>query len=294
MNDIASEIDNATSSVHAAMFYVEPYSTNKVIDALERAVDRGVEVRLVFSDHTLQQYPDTPTLLTDKGIPYVIISNHFKVVVIDNKIAYVGSANWNKNGLERNRELTLKTNSPDTVAEAYDLLNILWLQGSKKVVVNDFYYERFANGFEYNNLLLESIKNAQSIKVLMFMVDYNSTNMNAPETKLLNEVRSAYQRGANVQMVLDDPKYFEVPGGGHFFTRNNVPHKLDQKNIGTDERLHAKAILVDDQMLFVGSQNWHDDHLDSAQDASIITRNPQAIADYLTIFNNEWSLAHDP
>jgi phosphatidylserine/phosphatidylglycerophosphate/cardiolipin synthase-like enzyme len=111
---------------------------------------------------------------------------------------------------------------------------------------------------------------------------------------VLNELKSSYQRGAKIQMVLDDPTYDLDTSSVKFLTENNIPHKLDEKNSGYLEKTHAKAFLFDDKILYIGSHNWSRDSLNSAGEASIITRNSQTISDYLTIFNNKWSLAINP
>jgi len=294
MNDVANEIGNATSFVHVAIYYVESYSTNKVLNALENAHNRGVEVKLVFPLQNLDLFPDIEQQLSDRHIPYRIASNHAKVVVIDNKIAYVGSANWNKNGLERNWELSLKTNNADTIQEADQYVNGLWDTGNKLVNYNNYYYERFANGPEFHALLLDDLRNATSIKMLMFEMTYNFTNPEAPDTQVMDELRNAFNRGANLQLVLDDPTYYQIYGGRQFLVQNNIPHKLDDKNIGLLERLHAKTLLINDKILYIGSTNWHRDSLDAPGEASLIIRNPDAIAQYLAIFNDKWALAHNP
>ena len=56
--------------------------------------------------------------------------------------------------------------------------------------------------------------------------------------------------------------------------------------------MHVKAFLFDDQVLYIGSHNWSLDSLDSPQEASIITRNPDTISEYLKIFNEKWALGH--
>jgi hypothetical protein len=294
MNDVAAEIDKATTSVYVAMYFVEPYSTNKAINALDRAVDRGLDVKLIFATQNLELYPDADDKLTARGIPHMNMSNHAKVVVIDKKIAYVGSANWNFNGLQNNWEMTMKTNNAATIAEAYEYVNLMWDQGMKVVRMNDYYYERFVNGGEFYNLLLDNIRNAKTMKVLMFQTTYSYSDQQAVDTKVLNELKSSYQRGAKIQMVLDDPTYDLDTSSVKFLTENNIPHKLDEKNSGYLEKTHAKAFLFDDKILYIGSHNWSRDSLNSAGEASIITRNSQTISDYLTIFNNKWSLAINP
>ena len=293
-NDLVNEIRNAKQFVYANIFYVETYDTNRVIDELVNATKRGVDVRLIFDPHTQTLYPNTDETLAKLKIPFKIIPSHAKVVVIDNKTAYVGSANWNHNGLDDNWELSMKTNNPDTISEAYEYVNKLWNTGSKVTRSIDKYYERFTTGNEYYDLLMSDLKNANSIKVLMFEATYNFENPNALDSMLLQEVKNAYDRGANLKLLLDDPRYLEVTRGPQFLTQNNVPFKVDNKNSGFNQKVHAKAILIDDQILFIGSHNWSDDSLGSLGETTIITRHPQTISDFQAIFDAKWSLGHFP
>ena len=130
--------------------------------------------------------------------------------------------------------------------------------------------------------------------MLLFETTYNFTEPLSPDTIVLNELKKAKDRGADLQIVLDDPRYYLRYGGRQFLTENAIPHKLDYRNTGTLERLHAKAWLIDDQILYLGSINWNADSLTSPQEMDLITRNPQTIAQYMTIFNQEWSLGHYP
>src|SRR3989441_10592354 len=117
MNDLAGSIDNATQYVYAAIYYVEDYSTNKVLNALQNAKDRGVDVRLSLSTNSLVLYPSVEDGLIARGIPYNWSTSHAKVAVIDGKIAYVGYPNWNNNCLEGNCELDIKTTDSDNIHE---------------------------------------------------------------------------------------------------------------------------------------------------------------------------------
>jgi len=294
MNDVANRIKDAKQFVYAAMYYAEPYPTNKIINELEKAKDRGVDVRLVFSEQNVATYPTVEKEMSDRGIPYKVISNHAKVVVIDNKTAYVGSANWNYNGLENNQELSLKTSNPDTIREAFEYVDILWEKGGKKVDYADKPAERFANGLEFYNLLLDSLRNATSVKILMYEATYNFADPDAVDSKVLNEIKNAHDRGADLKLLFDDPTYYGRETGQQFLAQNGIPHRLDEKNEGPGERLHAKAVLIDDKILFVGSQNWNEDSIASPQEASIVTRDSQTISDFLAIFNEKWDAGHPP
>ncbi len=99
----------------------EELSDAEIVPALTAAHDRGVAVRIVLSDDT----PTTPmanavSTLEADGIavrklstPYV----HAKAIVVDNAVAYVGSANFTQNSLDSNRELGLFASAASEVAK---------------------------------------------------------------------------------------------------------------------------------------------------------------------------------
>jgi phosphatidylserine/phosphatidylglycerophosphate/cardiolipin synthase-like enzyme len=188
--------------------------------------------------------------------------------------------------------MTLKTNNPSTIVEAYEYVDKMWETGTKPVTSIDKYYERFVTGTEYYDLLIQYVKNADSIKVLMFEVTYNFEDPNSRDSMLLQEILNAYNRGAQVELLFDDPRYLEVTRGVQFLTENNVPFKVDDKKTGFMQKIHAKAFLIDDEILFIGSQNWSADSLGLTGEASVITRHPQTVSDWLEIFDQKWTLGH--
>jgi phosphatidylserine/phosphatidylglycerophosphate/cardiolipin synthase-like enzyme len=284
---LAIDIRNAEKFVYGTTYLAEAYTDNVIINELESAKKRGVEVRLMFDHHSFAAYPTIRQDLEERDISYKVISGHAKVVVIDNKTAYVGSSNWNRNGLEANWELNLKTNTASTISEAYHFVALLWESGRKPVVYADTSPERFVNGAESYNLLIEKLQLAESVKLLTYVTSYNYSDPDATDFKIFSELKKAHDRGAKLQIVMDDSEYFARSSAREFLVENSIPHKLDE--MGTEEQiLHAKAVLIDDKVLFIGSHNWDIDSLRSSQQVSIMTTDNQVISDFLIIFEEKW------
>lgn len=284
---VAADIRNAEQYVYAATYLVEAYSDNAILSELESAKMRGVEVRLMFDYQSIIRYPTILKDLADLNIPYKVISGHAKLAVIDNKFAYVGSSNWNRKSLEENWELNLRTNTASTVSEAYQYLDLLWEQGRKPIVYKDNSPERFVNGEEFYNLLIEKLENAESIKVLNYKATYDYANPDAIDSKVFNSVKNAYDNGATLQIVLDDSEYRSWSSARDYLVENRIPHKLDE--LSTNQQiLHVKVILIDDKVLFIGSHNLDDHSLLSNQQTSIMTTDQQTISDFLVIFEEKW------
>ncbi len=121
MESMRREIDKATRYIHI-QFYImgddEEY-VGPVLDALERAADRGVHVRLLF-DHLgtlrVKGYRDLKKRLKKSGInwrpmlPIDLIGrrwrrpdlrNHRKILVIDGEVGFTGSQNLIEPGYKR-------------------------------------------------------------------------------------------------------------------------------------------------------------------------------------------------
>ncbi len=109
--EITRQIDLATEFVHLEYFILAYDDTTKpVFEALERAVQRGVTVRVLFDAFGSRRYPNHRFMkreLTRMGVqwhkmlPLTVgknynrpdLRNHRKIVVIDDTVAYMGSQN---------------------------------------------------------------------------------------------------------------------------------------------------------------------------------------------------------
>ena len=106
--DVIAAIDAATSRVLVETFiWVDDASGRRLRDALARAADRGVQVRVLYdwtlSSNTLlhgffppnvDAHPFRKTGLTPSGMhPRNLMRDHRKIFVIDDRVAYVGGFN---------------------------------------------------------------------------------------------------------------------------------------------------------------------------------------------------------
>lgn len=110
--ELADDIDKATTYVHVEFYiFILSDATQPFFDALARAADRGVEVRVLydhFANLNLTNHRATNKFLRDHNIPYHAMlplrpwkgqwqrpdmRNHRKIVVIDGRVGYAGSQN---------------------------------------------------------------------------------------------------------------------------------------------------------------------------------------------------------
>ena len=111
IKDIVKEIDKAEEFIHVEYFIIAlDETTQPFFDAMARAVERGVKVRLMFDAMGYRAYPRRKEMkkeLTRIGVDWCSmlpiklgrqytrpdLRNHRKIVVVDDRVAYVGSQN---------------------------------------------------------------------------------------------------------------------------------------------------------------------------------------------------------
>lgn len=112
IDDIVKQINSAKEFVHLEYFILAlDETTQPIFDAMESAIKKGVKVRLLIDGMGYRAYPrrkEMKKLLTSIGVNWHFmlplrllpsqynrpdLRNHRKIVVIDDKTAYIGSQN---------------------------------------------------------------------------------------------------------------------------------------------------------------------------------------------------------
>ncbi|MBU1086722.1 MAG: hypothetical protein KKD05_04305 [Candidatus Omnitrophica bacterium] len=145
---VKQAIANAEKSVKVVMFIIElPQKMNntkaqQLVDELINAKQRGVDVEVVLDANVdfVNQRDESDwqekirsirayKQLKDAGINVyydtLTTYTHAKTLVIDDKIAIVGSTNWTESALSRNIEIALLVESPDVCQSVLDYLETI-------------------------------------------------------------------------------------------------------------------------------------------------------------------------
>jgi phosphatidylserine/phosphatidylglycerophosphate/cardiolipin synthase-like enzyme len=130
---IVSAIDAARESLVVANF---SFTDGDLIEALKRAKDRGLKIRIVF-DRYQYGFLKEMAEMADLGFD-VRLSNgkngqtgvmHNKFVVLDGKLVETGSFNWTFNGELNNYENAAFLDAPDDAAAWTAYFERIWKQG---------------------------------------------------------------------------------------------------------------------------------------------------------------------
>ena len=133
-------LDRANVSIHVIMYVVkyDPKDPNDPVDQiLSKLVDaykRGVDVRIVVDDETRDSCPETLEFLQSQGIPVKLDESsgrttHTKLVIIDDKVVFVGSHNWTESALKYNHEASMLIISSDIAEQFEEYFESIWSKG---------------------------------------------------------------------------------------------------------------------------------------------------------------------
>jgi len=126
-NEIISLLDNAKTEIKIEMF---EFSYKPIKESLARAKNRGVDVKVIL-DRQSSQNKDTFDFLEKNGMyvkwaPSKFNLLHSKFAIIDKKTVLVGSTNWSKNGMQKNREASVIIYSEDLAKEFENIFENDW------------------------------------------------------------------------------------------------------------------------------------------------------------------------
>lgn len=130
-DEVIDAVRNAQHSVKILMYDWRWYShqpgarIQKLNQEIIRAAKRGVSVRAVLNDTSI--LPILKSHGVDARVTNVQRTMHIKLVVIDEKLLFLGSHNFSINGFELNHEMSLRLDDAVVVARCSDFFNHICL-----------------------------------------------------------------------------------------------------------------------------------------------------------------------
>lgn len=290
INKQAEAIDGAKEYVHLEYFILSYDSeTKKIFVALEKAVKRGVIVRVLFDGLVSRRYPkykntirklNSIGVLWHKTLPISLwpgkhytrpdLRNHRKLLVIDGKVAFSGSSNIISRGYHRKdnliyEETMLKMTGPiawqfnnvfrsDWYAETKEPLLELVEDQDLPPEVGDSTVQLLPSGPSHhheNNLMVYTSLFHMAKDRISIVVPYF-----VPDDSVLSAIESAAKRGVKVTII--NSEIIDKIMVGHA-QRSYYEELLE---VGVEIYLykkpiflHNKQVLIDNEVAVTGSSN---------------------------------------
>ncbi len=128
---VVNNLGNATRTIDICVFTI---SDDQISEAILKAFERGVKVRVISDDNKKEDRGSDVTFLQNKGVPVVFDSSshhmHHKFALIDQKMLLNGSFNWTRSASFGNQENLVATNDPHLLTQFSEEFEKLWQQFS--------------------------------------------------------------------------------------------------------------------------------------------------------------------
>lgn len=280
---LVEDIDAASTDVHLQFYIFANDSTGRqVIEALIRAAQRRVDCRLLIDALGSRPWADSiVALLRPAGVNVQLmlpvgfvrrrsaradLRNHRKVAVIDGCIGYAGSQNIVDIDFHagiRNHELMVRVTGP-VVLELQAVFIADWFLETEEVLpvdellrpakpTGDVTAQVLPSGPDYpgagiENLIVALIHGAQERVVI-------ATPYFVPSEPLLNAMHTAVLRGVRVHLIVSrvtDHALVKLAQRSYYAQLMSIGVRV---RLYGEALLHAKNILIDDDLAVIGSSN---------------------------------------
>jgi len=288
---IAEEIDAAKKFVHIEYFALNrDKETECVFAAMERAVSRGIKVRVLMDHLGSRKYPNFKKMraqLTAAGIENHLmlqlhffgskysrpdLRNHRKIVVIDGQVAFTGSQNLIKRNYFRKDaiyydELVALVKGP--IAAQFEAAFVTDWYSETGFLLNsqnapETYMEPLIGGNVLCQVLpsgsgFENENNLRLFTSLIHAAKYKLVITNpyfVPDDALMIAITSAALRGVDVTLLnsaVSDQFFVSHAERSYYEDLLNAGVKIYHYNAPI--LLHSKLISVDDDIAVIGSSN---------------------------------------
>lgn len=217
------------------------YSLNdpEIFKLLKKKKSQNVNVSIVIDSKNAKDVKEIKDIVTLKDKKSALM--HQKILIIDQKKAWIGSANFTASSLQMHDNLVVGIYSPQLAKQLGDEKGGTFFINQQKIEIFMLPKEKKDAYKQVKNLLTNA---KESLSVGMFTWTH-------PD--LTQSIIDAKERGVKVSVVLDENSSLGTSKKTKAtLISNQVPTKV---NFGSP-LLHHKCCYIDKQILILGSTNW--------------------------------------
>jgi phosphatidylserine/phosphatidylglycerophosphate/cardiolipin synthase-like enzyme len=291
---IIASIDSARLSVDVAIYSL---SLREVANALLRARDRGVAVRVVMESDNREN--SVPQALIDGGLPILGDRReglmHDKFVIIDRSEVWTGSLNFTVNGayednnnLVHIRSVKIAENYTTEFEEMYtdDLFgpDVLAATPNPSVTLDGIQVETYFSPDD--SVAARLVALLQGAQESIYFMAFSFTS-----DEIAQVMRERASTGLIVSGVMDDSQV-KSNQGSEFdpFIQAGLTVRRD----GNPGLMHHKVIIIDRSIVITGSYNFTASAEDRNDENVIIFFSPQIAELYLAEFERVFGVTQQP
>ncbi|MBO9542501.1 hypothetical protein J7643_18080 [bacterium] len=287
---VLTAIQKAKASVDVVVYML---SSPEIIQALCEAHGRGVKVRVLLEQRPFNpSNPNVPLPINKKtfetleaaGVPvrYAdrrFVYTHQKTMIVDQKAAYILTANLSRAAFEKNREYGLINRSESDVAEIQAMFEADWEHKAFTPMDPD---------------LVVSPDNSRS-RLVSFIRSAKRSVMVQDEVMGDQEVADALGErvragvDVKVQAAKFEPNALGDTNAKLLKQLNDVG--VSQVRFQVKPMLHAKLIVVDGEAAYVGSINLTTNSLNNNRELGVIVRERAIVNRLVTFSSADWKAA---
>jgi phosphatidylserine/phosphatidylglycerophosphate/cardiolipin synthase-like enzyme len=281
---LVSAIAEAATSLRIKMFV---FSDPALLQAVVAAQKRGVKVRVLLNPARRSgknENDESRNLLRERGVE-VLDSNptfdltHEKSMVVDDRLAYVMSLNWQTKNLLETRDYAIVTSHKHEVNEIIECFDADWMRTAFAPGDHSHLIWCVGNGRQRLGKLIDGAKHTIYLQNERFQ----------DQTILEHLVRGA-RRGVRLHIMTPSPHKLKkdklIEGVSGLRILKDVGAKIHKLN---HIKLHAKMLLTDNARAIIGSINLAPGSFDSRRELAIEVDDDHVIGRLHQVVKSDWA-----
>ncbi|MEI8187899.1 MAG: cardiolipin synthase [Candidatus Saccharibacteria bacterium] len=321
INSIVADLDKAKIYIHLEYFIISMDSlTLPIFDALKRAVDRGVIVRVMYDSFSTKKYNGyrkmikrmaldgvfvqemLPLRLPGRGYVRPDLRNHRKIVIVDGKIGYSGSQNLIQRNYHRDDdiyydELVARIHGP-VVLELDAIFLTDWFSETGKLLDYETYADISIDNSTIGNSTAQILpsgpgyEDENNLKIFTSLI-YQATERIVlvnpyfvPDDSLLIAITSAAKRGVEVILINSQAEdQWLVAHAQRSFYEILLKAGVKIFRYKAPILLHSKFITIDGEVATIGSSNLDIRSFELDLEITVIIYDPKVVEKLIIIEN---------
>jgi phosphatidylserine/phosphatidylglycerophosphate/cardiolipin synthase-like enzyme len=278
---LRSFLDSATDTLDITMYQL---GNADMVDAIEDAARRGVEVRLIFDRDQWVNDNARPSLVA-AGVevhdsPAHFSHYHAKTIVVDGTRAIVMSANFNDYSLSGERNHGVILDDPWDIADLEEVFEHDW---AGRASVLGLACTRLVLGPDNSRERITALINSATSSLKMQELSFSDSSIRAA-------VLGRAAAGVVVQVILADPEWIT----------SNPTAAAELHDGGVAVRYlsaydnHSKLIVADGDTAYVGSTNISYTSLTDNREAGVMLTDGPSVTELGSAFSSDWAISWDP